>query len=47
MEVTIDAGDLFYVKIHSSEIKKLRLRDSQEVWMSFPREAVIVLNGTF
>jgi ABC-type sugar transport system ATPase subunit len=47
MELTIDAGDLFYVKIHSSDMKKLRLTDRQEVWMSFPRDAVIILNGTF
>jgi ABC-type Fe3+/spermidine/putrescine transport system ATPase subunit len=47
MEVTIDAGDLFYVKIPSSDMEKLKLIESQEVWMSFPREAVIVLNGAF
>ena len=47
MELTIDAGDLFYVKIHSSDMKKLRLIDRQEVWMSFPRDAVVILNGTF
>ena len=47
MEVTIDAGDLFYVKIHSSDMEKLRLIESQEVWINFPREAVVVLKGTF
>jgi len=47
MEVTIDAGDLFYVNILTSDMEKLGLIEGKEVWMSFSREAVVVLNGTF
>jgi ABC-type Fe3+/spermidine/putrescine transport system ATPase subunit len=46
LEVTIDAGDLFYVNILTSEIEKLRLFEAKEVWVSFPSKAIVVLSGT-
>jgi len=45
LEVTIDAGDLFYVNIPASAMGKLRIIEEREIWMSFPRESVVVLNG--
>jgi ABC-type Fe3+/spermidine/putrescine transport system ATPase subunit len=45
MEVTIDAGDLFYVNILTSDMNKLRLIEEKEVWMSFPSKAIVVVNG--
>ena len=45
LEVTINAGDLFYVNIPASAMGKLSLIEEKEIWMSFPRESVIVLNG--
>ena len=45
LEITIDAGDLFYVNIPASAVGKLSLVEKKEIWMSFPRESVIVLNG--
>jgi len=46
MEVTIDAGDLFYVNILTSDLRKLRLIEEKEVWMSFSSKAIVVLSGT-
>jgi ABC-type Fe3+/spermidine/putrescine transport system ATPase subunit len=45
MEVTVDAGDLFYINILASEMEKLRLNEGKEVWLSFPPEAVVVTSG--
>lgn len=45
MEVTIDAGDMFYVNILSSDMRKLELSQEKEVWVSFPVKAIVVLNG--
>jgi ABC-type Fe3+/spermidine/putrescine transport system ATPase subunit len=46
IEVTIDAGDLFFVNIHSADIRKLNLFEEKEVWVTFPSEAIVVLSGT-
>jgi ABC-type Fe3+/spermidine/putrescine transport system ATPase subunit len=44
-EVTIDAGDLFYVNILSSDMEKLNLTEGKEVWVSFAPEDIVVLSG--
>lgn len=46
IEVTIDAGDLFFVNVYSSHIGKLNLFEEKEVWVSFPSKAIVVLSGT-
>jgi ABC-type Fe3+/spermidine/putrescine transport system ATPase subunit len=45
MEVTIDAGDLFYVNIITSDMEKLRLTEEKEVWMSFTLKDIVVISG--
>ncbi len=45
LEVTINAGDLFYVNIPAAAMGKLNLIEEREIWMSFPRESVVILNG--
>jgi ABC-type Fe3+/spermidine/putrescine transport system ATPase subunit len=45
MEVIIDAGELFYANAHASEMENLRLSEGTEVWMSFSREDIVVING--
>jgi ABC-type Fe3+/spermidine/putrescine transport system ATPase subunit len=44
-EVIIDAGELFYANAASSEMEKLRLREGNEVWLSFSCEDIVVING--
>jgi len=46
IEVTIDAGDLFFVNVHSSNIEELNLFEKKEVWVSFPSKAIVLLSGT-
>ncbi|HEX7493251.1 MAG TPA: hypothetical protein VF346_03450, partial [Bacteroidales bacterium] len=46
IEVTIDAGDLFFVNVHSSNIEELNLFEKKEVWISFPSKAIVLLSGT-
>jgi len=46
MEVIVDAGDLFYINTHFSELEKLQLKEGNEVWISFPPEAVILISGS-
>jgi ABC-type Fe3+/spermidine/putrescine transport system ATPase subunit len=46
VEVTIDAGDLFYINVLASEMGKLGLTEQKEVWMSFPPKAVVLLKGS-
>jgi ABC-type Fe3+/spermidine/putrescine transport system ATPase subunit len=46
MEVTIDAGEMFYINIITSDLERLNLVEEKEVWVSFPSKAIVVLNGT-
>jgi molybdate/tungstate transport system ATP-binding protein len=46
MEITLDAGDLFYVNILTPVFEKQRFVEEEEVWMSFPSKAIIALHGT-
>jgi ABC-type Fe3+/spermidine/putrescine transport system ATPase subunit len=45
MEVTVDAGDIFYVNILTSDMMKLNLVENKEIWVSFPVKDIVVLNG--
>jgi ABC-type sugar transport system ATPase subunit len=46
MEVTADAGEIFYVDMTINEFKALHLTESSEVWITFAPEAAISLPGT-
>lgn len=46
LEITIDAGDLFYVNVITSAFEKLRLTEGDEVWMSFSSDSLIALKGS-
>jgi hypothetical protein len=46
MEVTVYAGETFYVDISSDTYKQHPITESSEVWISFPPEAGIVLQGS-
>jgi ABC-type Fe3+/spermidine/putrescine transport system ATPase subunit len=45
-EVIIDAGELFYANTPASEMENLRLREGNEVWLSFSCEDIVVINGS-
>ena len=45
MEVTIDAGEPFYVNTPASVMEKLKLAVQKVVWLSFPPNAIVVVNG--
>ena len=45
MEVTIDAGDLFYVNVHASQIEALKLSEEKEVWINFSTKDIILITG--
>lgn len=45
-EVTIDAGELFYVDISSEAYKKEPFTESSQVWITFQAEAGISLKGS-
>jgi ABC-type Fe3+/spermidine/putrescine transport system ATPase subunit len=45
MEVTVDAGDLFYINIQRAELEKLRLTENKEVWVSFPTDSIVIINS--
>jgi ABC-type sugar transport system ATPase subunit len=46
MEITLDAGDLFYINILNSVFEEQRFIEEEGVWMSFPSKAIVVLNRT-
>lgn len=46
MEITVDAGMLFVASLSVSDFRKLRAREASQVWISFPREAAIVIDGS-
>jgi molybdate/tungstate transport system ATP-binding protein len=45
MELTIDAGEVFYVDISADTFREHPVKESDEVWITFPDEAGIVLAG--
>lgn len=46
MELMIDAGERFYVDISANEFKMQKLNELSDVWITFPPEAGIVLQGS-
>lgn len=46
MEITIDAGEIFYVDLPVCDFKSLQIRESSNIWITFPKEAVIALPGS-
>jgi molybdate/tungstate transport system ATP-binding protein len=46
MEITMDAGEIFYVDITSHEFKSLNINEMSEAWISFPAEAGVALPGS-
>jgi hypothetical protein len=45
MEITVDAGEVFYVDISTDTYKQQPLNELSEVWITFPAEAGIALQG--
>jgi len=45
MEITVDAGLLFVADLSVSDYKKLKGREASQVWISFPGEAAVVIDG--
>jgi molybdate/tungstate transport system ATP-binding protein len=46
MEITVDAGERFYVDLSAENLKLLQINELSEVWITFPPEAGIALQGT-
>jgi ABC-type Fe3+/spermidine/putrescine transport system ATPase subunit len=46
MEVTVDAGDTFIVDVSSESFKQHPVDELSEVWLTFPAEAGIALQGS-
>jgi len=44
MEITVDAGDLFYINVPVQFFENHRLSEGEEVWMSFSSKSIILLN---
>jgi ABC-type Fe3+/spermidine/putrescine transport system ATPase subunit len=47
MEVTIDAGELFYANTRVSAMEKIVLSEGKEVWISFSPKDIIVIKGNY
>lgn len=45
LEITVDAGDLFYINIPGSDATKYKLTENKEVWVNFPLEAIVIISG--
>jgi ABC-type Fe3+/spermidine/putrescine transport system ATPase subunit len=43
MEISVSAGDLFHAEISGREFNELGIKEKDEVWMSFPKEVIIIL----
>lgn len=46
MEITVDAGELFFIDITNDNFRKQQFRERSEVWINFSPEAIISLQGT-
>ncbi len=45
MEVTVDAGELFYIDVSGEDAGKLDIKETSEVWISFAPEAGVAIQG--
>jgi ABC-type Fe3+/spermidine/putrescine transport system ATPase subunit len=45
MEVTIDAGELFYANTRVSAMEEIDLSEGKEVWISFSTKDIVVIKG--
>jgi ABC-type sugar transport system ATPase subunit len=46
MEITVDAGEVFYVDVSADTFKEYPVYENSEVWISFSRKAGVALHGT-
>ena len=46
IEITVDAGEIFYVDLPVNDFKSLQIQESSDVWITFQKEAAIALLGT-
>jgi hypothetical protein len=46
MEITVDAGERFYVDISAENFELLQINELSKVWITFPPEAGLALQGT-
>jgi len=46
MEVTINAGELFYVNARVPEMEEMQISEGKEVWISFSTKDIVVIKGT-
>ncbi len=46
MEITVDAGMLFVAGLSAGDFRKLKGREASQVWISFPVEAAVVIDGS-
>jgi len=46
MEVTVDAGETFFVDLPANEFSLIQLKELSAVWVTFPKEAAILLPGS-
>lgn len=46
IEITVDAGEMFYIGLPVNEFKTLNINELSEIWITFPAEAGIVLQGS-
>ncbi len=45
MEITVDTGEMFYVDLPVNEFNFLKINELSEVWITFPSDAGIALQG--
>lgn len=45
LEVTIDAGDLFYINMAAADASKNKLVENKEVWLNIPSDAIVIIEG--
>ncbi len=46
MEITVDAGERFFIDITRDEFRALQIAEMSEVWISFEPSAAVALNGS-
>jgi molybdate/tungstate transport system ATP-binding protein len=46
MEITVDAGDLFFINTQTTDKERLGLSEGKDVWLSFSPRDIVVLKGS-
>ena len=45
MELTVEAGEIFYIDVNSRDFEKLGITEKDDIWISFRPDEIAIISG--